>query len=161
MRRLQDFKLPYICIPRFAIYNLFKQLTASYSLYFLHPCTRILFKILNWNLQFPHNQQMDPAAPSQPPLNTAYNHPSNPASQNPSEAKYSTSTSASLQRSDATAETRKPNDLPDSSSHGENDPIPSSLGYGARDDSGDRGDEVSPFYLWQWFSFSLNNGGFL
>lgn len=85
---------------------------------------------------------MDPTAPSQPPLNTAYNHPSNPASQNPSEAKFSTSTSASFQRSDPTAETRKPNDLPVSSSSGDNDATPSSLGYGVRDDSGDRGDEL-------------------
>lgn len=88
---------------------------------------------------------MDPSAPSQPPLDTAYNHPSNPASQNPAEAKFSTSTSASLQRSDRTEETRKPNDLPLSRSDGEIDATPSSLGYGVRDDSGDRGDEVSFF----------------
>lgn len=94
---------------------------------------------------------MDPTARSQPPLNTTYNHPSNPASQNPSEAKFSTSKAASLQRSDATAETRNSNDLPVSGSHGENDPTPSSLGYGVRDDSGDRGDEVSSFDLWQLF----------
>ncbi|MCJ1463910.1 hypothetical protein MMC07_002519 [Pseudocyphellaria aurata] len=82
------------------------------------------------------------SAPSQPPLNTAYNHPSNPASQTPLEAEFSTSTSASLQRSGSTEETRKPNDLPLSRSDGEIDATPSSLGYGVRDDSGDRGDEL-------------------
>lgn len=85
---------------------------------------------------------MDPTVQSQPPHNTAYNHPSNPASQNPSEEKFSTSISASLQRSDSTAEARRPNDLPVSSSHGEIDATPSSLGFGVRDDRGDRGDEV-------------------
>lgn len=84
---------------------------------------------------------MDPSSPSQPSLNTAYGQPSNPATQTPSEIEYSTSTS---QRSGPTAEARKPNDIPVSSQHG-HDATPSSLEQGARDASGDRGDEVS---LW-------------
>lgn len=77
---------------------------------------------------------MDPQAPSQPNLNTAYEHPSNPA-QDPSEQAASQSVGASSRRSDPTSERREPNDQ-----HGE--AMPSSLGYGARDASGDDGDKV-------------------
>ncbi|KAI4268480.1 MAG: hypothetical protein L6R38_007827 [Xanthoria sp. 2 TBL-2021] len=80
---------------------------------------------------------MDPSGPSQPPLNTAYEHPGNPASQ--SEGEKQSSTSASIQRSDPTIDKRERGDAPVPSSHGEG-PTPSSLGYGARDSSGDAGE---------------------
>ena len=77
---------------------------------------------------------MDPQAPSQPTLDTAYEHPSNPA-QNSSEQADSQSVGASLRRSDPTSERRGPNDQ-------QGEAMPSSLGYGARDASGDAGDKV-------------------
>ncbi|KAI4226216.1 MAG: hypothetical protein L6R36_003352 [Xanthoria steineri] len=80
---------------------------------------------------------MDPSGPSQPPLNTAYEHPGNPASQ--SEGEKQSPTSASIQRSDPTIDKRQRGDAPVPSSHGEG-PTPSSLGYGARDSSGDAGE---------------------
>ncbi|KAL8714391.1 MAG: hypothetical protein Q9220_001724 [cf. Caloplaca sp. 1 TL-2023] len=83
---------------------------------------------------------MDPTGPSQPSLDTAYEHPSNPA-QSEYEQKSSESTSASIQRSDPTVEKRERGDIPVPSSH-EQDPTPSSLGYGARDSSGDAGDKI-------------------
>lgn len=84
---------------------------------------------------------MDPTGPSQPSLNTVYDHPSNPAQSAPEHAS-SKSTAASQQRSDPTQETRHP-----SSGKPHSQAMPSSLGYGAQDDSGDageaRGDAVS------------------
>ena len=77
---------------------------------------------------------MDPQAPSQPNLNTAYEHPSNPA-QDSSEQAESQSVGASMRRSDPTSERREPNDQ-------QGEAMPSSLGYGARDASGDAGDKV-------------------
>ena len=77
---------------------------------------------------------MDPQAPSQPNLNTAYEHPSNPA-QDSSEQAASQSVGASMRRSDPTSERREPNDQ-------QGEAMPSSLGYGARDASGDAGDKV-------------------
>ena len=77
---------------------------------------------------------MDPQAPSQPTLNTAYEHPSNPA-QDSSEQAASQSVGASMRRSDPTSERREPNDQ-------QGEAMPSSLGYGARDASGDAGDKV-------------------
>ena len=77
---------------------------------------------------------MDPQAPSQPNLNTAYEHPSNPA-QDSSEEAASHSVGASLRRSDPTTERREPNDQ-------QSEATPSSLAYGARDASGDAGDKV-------------------
>ncbi|KAL8912822.1 MAG: hypothetical protein Q9172_007423 [Xanthocarpia lactea] len=82
---------------------------------------------------------MDPTGPSQPPLDTAYDQPSNPASQSEAEKQASNSTSASIQRSDETIDKRERGDIPVLSSHGE-EPTPSSLGYGARDSSGDAGE---------------------
>lgn len=82
---------------------------------------------------------MDPSGPSQPPLNTAYEHPGNPASQ--SKGEKQSSTSASIQRSDPIVDKRERGDAPVPSSHGEG-PTPSSLGYGARDSSGDAGESV-------------------
>ena len=84
---------------------------------------------------------MDPTGPSQPPLNTAYDHPGNPATQSKGEKQSSNSTSASIQRSDPTIDKREGGDAPVPSSHGEG-PTPSSLGYGARDSSGDAGASV-------------------
>ncbi|KAL8934738.1 MAG: hypothetical protein Q9216_005756 [Gyalolechia sp. 2 TL-2023] len=84
---------------------------------------------------------MDPTGPSQPPLDTAYNHPSNPASQSDYEQKTSSSTSASIQRSDPTVDQRERGDAPVPSSHGEG-PTPSSLGYGVRDNSQDAGESM-------------------
>ncbi|KAL8824114.1 MAG: hypothetical protein Q9170_008248 [Blastenia crenularia] len=84
---------------------------------------------------------MDPTGPSQPPLDTAYDHPSNPATQSQQEQEDSSSTSASIQRSDPTVEQRERGDVPVPSSHGEG-PTPSSLGYGARDSSGDSGESM-------------------
>jgi len=69
---------------------------------------------------------MDPSAPSQPPLNTAYENPSNPTSQDPIEKASSQSTSASQSRSDATTEHREPNDVP------QEEATPSALGAGGR-----------------------------
>ena len=77
---------------------------------------------------------MDPQAPSQPKLDTAYEHPSNPA-QDSSEQAASQSVGASLRRSDPISERREPNDQ-------QSEAMPSSLGYGARDASGDAGDKV-------------------
>ncbi|KAL9597851.1 MAG: hypothetical protein Q9219_004872 [cf. Caloplaca sp. 3 TL-2023] len=89
---------------------------------------------------------MDPTGPSQPPLDTAYDHPANPATQTESEQRASNSTSASIQRSGPTIEQRERGDVPVPSSHGQG-PTPSSLGYGVRDSSGDaaesRGGPVS------------------
>ncbi|KAL8840260.1 MAG: hypothetical protein Q9176_003952 [Flavoplaca citrina] len=84
---------------------------------------------------------MDPSGPSQPPLNTAYDHPDNPASQTEGEKQSSQSISASIQRSDPTIDKRERGDAPVPSSHGEG-PTPSSLGYGARDSRGDTGESM-------------------
>jgi hypothetical protein len=69
---------------------------------------------------------MDASAPSQPPLNTAYENPSNPTSQDPVEKSSSQSTSASQSRSDAATEHRAPNDVP------QEEATPSALGAGGR-----------------------------
>ncbi|KAL8757263.1 MAG: hypothetical protein Q9184_004259 [Pyrenodesmia sp. 2 TL-2023] len=84
---------------------------------------------------------MDPTGPSQPNLDTAYNQPSNPASQTDYEKQNSTSTGTSIQRSDPTVEKRERGDVPVPSSH-DGGPTPSSLGYGARDDKGDAGESM-------------------
>ena len=84
---------------------------------------------------------MDPTGPSQPPLNTAYDQPGNPASQSDYEKQKSNSTAASIQRSDPTIDSRERGDIPVPSKHGE-EATPSSLGYGYRDSSGDAGEKV-------------------
>lgn len=84
---------------------------------------------------------MDPQAPSQPSIDTAYDNPDNPADQTPSERKDATSTGASLQRSDPTSERREPNDtIGDRGSASQDEAMPSSLSYGAQDSSGDAGE---------------------
>ena len=82
---------------------------------------------------------MDPQGPSQPPLNTVYNTAGNPADQNLEEqrnaAANANTNSASL------ADARERGDVPVPSSHSEG-ATSTSLGYGARDASGDKGDKV-------------------
>ena len=80
---------------------------------------------------------MDPQAPSQPSIDTAYENPDNPADQSTSERKDATSVGASQQRSDPAYERRGPNDT-----MSQTEPTPSSLGYGAQDSSGDAGESV-------------------
>lgn len=87
---------------------------------------------------------MDPQASSQPSIDTAYENPDNPADQTTSERKDATSTGASQQRSDPTYERREPNDTTgDRGSASQGEAMPSSLGYGAQDSSGDAGESVS------------------
>ena len=86
---------------------------------------------------------MDPQASSQPSIDTAYENPDNPADQTASERKDGSSTSASQQRSDTAYERRGPNDtIGDRGSVSQSEAMPSSLGYGAQDSSGDVGESV-------------------
>ena len=85
---------------------------------------------------------MDPQGPSQPSLDTVYDQPSNPA-QSSSEHSASNSISASLQRSDPTAERRKPNDAIGGGGNDQSEATPTSVAYGVRDDSKDAGESVS------------------
>ncbi len=89
---------------------------------------------------------MDPSGPSQPTLDTAYDQPSNPA-QSSSEHASSTTVKASQQRSDPTAEVRESNDAIGGGGNNQDEATPSSLGYGARDASGDAGERVWPTSL--------------
>ena len=84
---------------------------------------------------------MNPSGPSQPPLNTAYDQSSNPATQTDQEQAYSNSTTASFQRSDRTVDRREQGDVPVPSDH-DGAALPSSLGYGTRDNRGDAGESV-------------------
>ena len=87
---------------------------------------------------------MDPQASSQPSIDTAYENPDNPADQTASERQNATSIGASQQRSDPTYERRGPNDtIGDRGSASQGEAMPSSLGYGAQDSSGDAGESVS------------------
>ena len=86
---------------------------------------------------------MDPQAPSQPSIDTAYDNPDNPVDQTSSERRDATSIGASQQRSDPKYERRGPNDtIGDRGSASQDEAMPSSLGYGARDSSGDAGESV-------------------
>lgn len=86
---------------------------------------------------------MDPQAPSQPSIDTAYEIPNNPADQTPSESKNATSIGASQQRSDPAYERRELNDtVGNRGSASQSEAMPSSLGYGAQDSSGDAGESV-------------------
>ena len=86
---------------------------------------------------------MDPQAPSQPSIDTAYDNPDNPVDQTSSERRDATSTKASQQRSDVAYERREPNDtIGDRESASQDKAMPSSLGYGAQDSSGDAGERV-------------------
>ena len=84
---------------------------------------------------------MDPQAASQPNLDTVYEHPANPAQSREEEA-ASQSTGASIQRSHPTSERREPNDQIGGGGNDQSEAMPSSLGYGARDASGDAGQNV-------------------
>lgn len=84
---------------------------------------------------------MDPSGPSQPSLDTAYEHPSNPA-QSLSEQAESNTPGASLQRSGPKSERRGPNDAMNQGGKDQSEAMPSSLGYGAQDASGDAGENV-------------------
>ena len=95
---------------------------------------------------------MDPTGPSQPSLDTAYEHPSNPA-QSSSEQADSSTTSASLNRSMPTSDRRKPNDAINQQGNDQSEAMPSSLGYGARDASGDAGESVSRNFSWSQTPF--------
>jgi len=84
---------------------------------------------------------MDPKAPAQPKLDTAYDTAGNPAErtsheQSKAAAKESTNTGA-------TAEDRGQGDIPVPSTHDDR-ATPSSLGIGARNASGDKGENVGP-----------------
>lgn len=87
---------------------------------------------------------MDPQKPSQPNLDTAYEHPSNPA-QTSSEEDASQSIDASIQRSDPMSERREPHDQINEGGNDQSEATPSSLGYGAQDASGDAGESVCIF----------------
>ena len=87
---------------------------------------------------------MDPQAPSQPSIDTAYDNPDNPIDHTSSERRDATSISASQQRSDPKYERRGPHDtIGDRGSASQDEAMPSSLGYGVRDSSGDAGESVS------------------
>ena len=91
---------------------------------------------------------MNPSAPSQPPLNEAYEQPSNPSAKNPDEAFRGNSTSASLRRSDPETDRREPGDLRDSVTGNEGgqggeggfQSNTGSLGYGATGSEARKGD---------------------
>ena len=75
---------------------------------------------------------MDSTGPSQPSKDEAYTQSNNPISQTSSEKRDSSGYS-----DDSTVEARERGDIPLPSTHNA-DPTPSSLGYGARDASGDK-----------------------
>ncbi|MDI1491289.1 MAG: hypothetical protein OHK93_002498 [Ramalina farinacea] len=79
---------------------------------------------------------MDPPAPSQPSLDTAYTQPSNPA-QSSTEHASSTTAAASAQRSAPTASTRREGDV-----DSDQNPGVSALAYGERDARNDAGDSM-------------------
>ncbi|MCJ1231232.1 hypothetical protein MMC12_007909 [Toensbergia leucococca] len=82
---------------------------------------------------------MNPTAPSQPPLDTAYSQPSNPSTTTASEDATAQQTSNSAQEIDS----RKPNDVPVPLSHAQG-ATPSSLGYGVRGSGQDKSDDEIP-----------------
>ena len=92
---------------------------------------------------------MDPSGPSQPPLDEAYDQPSNPSSKNPNEISSGGSTSASKRRTAPQMDRREPGDLRDSvtgyeggqGGEGGYKANTGSLGYGAVGDQARRGDE--------------------
>ncbi|MCJ1306744.1 hypothetical protein MMC25_000387 [Agyrium rufum] len=84
---------------------------------------------------------MDPQGPSQPSLNQVYETPGNPADQEPAE-KTAASQSANT-NSGSIVDQRERGDVPVPSQHDGN-ATASSLGYGARDSSGDKGESLGP-----------------
>ena len=83
---------------------------------------------------------MDPTGPSQPTLDQSYNTAGNPADQTPQEASSAARNAQS--NSGSIIDQREKGDIPVPSTHGQ-EATPSSLGYGARDASGDAGESVS------------------
>ena len=83
---------------------------------------------------------MDPQGPSQPPLNTAYNTAGNPADQNPQEQRTAAVNASS--NAGSLVDARERGDVPVPSSHNEG-ATSTSLGYGVRDSSADKGDKAS------------------
>lgn len=83
---------------------------------------------------------MDPQGPSQPPLDTVYNTAGNPADQNPQEQRTASVNENSNVGS--LVEAREQGDVPVPSNH-DQAATSTSLGYGARDSSGDKGSSVS------------------
>ena len=77
---------------------------------------------------------MDPAGPSQPPLDTVYNTEGNPTDHTAAESRAATSNAQS--NDGRLVDARERGDIPVPSTHNEGT-TPSSLGYGARDSSGD------------------------
>ena len=84
---------------------------------------------------------MDPTGPSQPNLDQAYETPGNPVDKEPAEQQASAANATT--NSAATTDKREPGDISIPSTHTQA-PTPSSLGYGARDSSGDTADVRSP-----------------
>lgn len=82
---------------------------------------------------------MDPTGPSQPKVDTAYNTSGNPTDQTPQE--QSKSAANANANSGSLVEQREQGDIPVPSTHNDGTTA-SSLGYGARDSSGDKGDKV-------------------
>ena len=90
---------------------------------------------------------MDPKGPAQPNVDTSYDTAGNPAEQTPHEKSMAAAKSST--NTGATAEDRRPGDIPVPSTH--NDAAtPSSLGIGARDASGDKGETVGLPNLSAW-----------
>ncbi|KAI4153929.1 MAG: hypothetical protein LQ340_002002 [Diploschistes diacapsis] len=83
---------------------------------------------------------MDPQGPSQPPLDTVYNTAGNPADQNPQEQRTASVNENSNVGS--LVEAREQGDVPVPSNH-DQAATSTSLGYGARDSSGDKGSSIS------------------
>ena len=81
---------------------------------------------------------MDPSGPAQPSLDTAYTTQGNPADQSAAERGDAASNAARAHQGDL-VEARERGDIPVPSTHNQG-ATPSSLGYGARDASGDRTD---------------------
>lgn len=96
---------------------------------------------------------MDPSGPSQPPLDEAYEQPSNPSSKDPNEISTGSSTSTSLQRSDPEMDRREPGDLRDSITGNEGGQggeggyksNTGSLGYGATGSEARKGDQDNKY----------------
>ncbi|MCJ1287961.1 hypothetical protein MMC26_007314 [Xylographa opegraphella] len=84
---------------------------------------------------------MDPKKPAQPSIDTSYDTAGNPAEQTSHEESIAAAKSST--NTGATTEDRGPGDIPIPSTH-DSEATPSSLGIGARDASGDKGEEIGP-----------------
>ena len=95
-----------------------------------------LFYLIPKDLQF--TAIMDPTGPAQPSQDTVYTTEGNPADQNMQESKESTYNAERAHNSDL-VEAREQGDVPVPSTHSKG-ATSTSLGYGARDSSGDKTD---------------------